>query len=168
MRYRRAHVPGATYFFTVVTARRRPILAGEAAVAALREALRAVMAGHPFHIDALVVLPDHLHTLWTLPEGDADYPTRWMLVKTRVTRALRAGDVKGPVWQARYWEHLIRDEADFAAHADYIHYNPVRHGHARSPAEWPWSSFKRWVETGRYPADWGGSGIVLPEGVGRE
>lgn len=168
MRYRRARVPGATYFFTVVTAGRRPVLADPEIVADVRAALRSVMAAHPFSLEAIVIHPEHIHALWTLPETDTNYSTRWMLVKSMLTRRLHAKGIAGPIWQQRFWEHLIRDDDDYAAHADYIHYNPVKHGYAPHPAAWPWSSFGRWVEMGRYPKDWGGGGILLPKGVGRE
>lgn len=125
------------------------------------------MAKHTFTIDAIVILPEHIHALWTLPDGDADYSTRWMLIKTKLTRSLHRSGVSGPIWQARYWEHLIRDEADFAAHADYIHYNPVKHEYVKAPIDWPWSSFRRWVELGRYPIDWGAA-VKIPVSIGRE
>ncbi len=178
MQYRRAIAPGGTLFFTVVTDRRRPILASAEAVDALREAFRSVRRSRPFEIDAIVVMPDHLHCIWTLPPGDVDFSTRWRLVKTGFTKHCpdilrRAPDTarltrgEQAVWQHRYWEHQIRDDADFARHVDYIHYNPVKHGLARSPLEWPYSSFGRYVEAGVYAPDWG-RGAMGFEGVGRE
>ena len=145
MHYRRAIVPGGTFFFTLVTYRRRPILASDEAIGALRDAFRSVRHSRPFDIDAIVVMPDHLHCIWTLPPDDADFSTRWRLVKTRFTKhcpdtlrripdAARQRKGEQAVWQHRYWEHQIRDEADFTRHADYIHYNPVKHGLVRSPA----------------------------------
>ncbi len=177
MRYRRAFTPGGSFFFTVVTERRRPVLAS-AAVEVLRTALRAVCDTRPFVVDAMVVLPDHLHCIWTLPPGDADFATRWRLVKTWFTKhcapALRAAPnrarmAKGAqaLWQHRYWEHALRDEADFARHVEYIHYNPVKHGLAVSALAWPYSSFRRYVAEGVYPADWGQGGMDF-EGVGHE
>ena len=168
MRYRRAFIPGGAFFFTVVTERRRPLLASANAVEVLRRAMRAVRATRPFEVDAMVVLPDHLHCIWTLPPDDADFATRWRLVKTWFTKhcdpALRAVPNRArvtkrgqAVWQHRYWEHLLRDEADFVRHVEYIHYNPVKHGHAAAPMDWPYSSFRRYVEAGVYPADWGRS-----------
>ncbi len=178
MQYRRAFTPGATYFFTVVTHQRRPLLQSEAAVEALRAAFRTVCASRPFSIDAMVVLPDHVHCLWTLPPDDADFATRWRLIKTWFTKhgpvhqrgakdAARAAKQEQAVWQHRYWEHRVRDEDDYARHVDYIHYNPVKHGWAKSASEWPYSSFRRYVAAGIYPADWGQVEPDL-EGVGRE
>lgn len=144
MRYRRANVAGATYFFTANLADRRAGLLVEH-IDALREVLRRVERTHPFQIDAMVVLPGHLHALWTLPRDDADFATRWMLIKAGFSRQLRpserrtAGRVaKGErgIWQRRYWEHLIRDERDFARHVEYIHFNPVKHGLVKRAVEW--------------------------------
>jgi putative transposase len=118
----------------------------------LRSSFRDTRARHPFTIDAIVVLPDHLHAIWTLPEGDADYATRWRQIKSAFSRALPHDEAisssrlrKGErgVWQRRYWEHTLRDQDDFAAHVDYIHFNPVKHGHAPEPDEWPYSSIHR-------------------------
>ena len=152
-RYIRHFVPGGTYFFTVVTHHRAPIFDNAANVAALGEALRRTRRRRPFDIDAIVVLPDHLHTLWHLPDGDSDFSNRWRDIKKHVTRLL--GATPGRVWQNRFWEHHIRDEDDWRRHMDYIHYNPVRHGHVLHPADWPWSSFRQCVERGWYSADWG-------------
>ena len=178
MHYRRAFTPGATLFFTVVTHDRRPILESAEAVDALRAAFRKVRQTRPFEIDAMVVLPDHLHCLWTLPCEDADFATRWRLIKTCFTKhgpsalrvppdAARAAKQAQAVWQHRYWEHVVRDEHDYARHADYIHYNPVKHGWAPSPADWPHSSFHRHVSAGIYPANWG-QGDMHFEGIGHE
>ena len=130
MRYLRAFIPGGAFFFTVVTERRRPLLAS---VEVLRMAMRAVRATRPFEVDAMVVLPDHLHCIWTLPPDDDDFATRWRLVKTWFTKhgdpALRAVPNRArvakrqqAVWQHRYWEHLLRDEADFVRHVPYRKY----------------------------------------------
>lgn len=178
MRYRRAFTPGATLFFTVVTHHRRPILASAEAIDVLRAALRTVRQSRPFQIDAMVVLPDHLHCIWTLPPQDADFATRWRLIKTWFTKhspaalraqpdAARAAKQQQALWQHRYWEHLVRDEEDYARHADYIHYNPVKHGWAASPADWPYSSFQRHVAVGIYPPDWD-QAAPDSEGMGRE
>jgi putative transposase len=169
MRYRRAKTPGAAYFFTVVAYRRRSILCDPEHVRLLRAAFRAVKHRHPFSIDAFVLLPNHLHCLWTLPPGDCDYPTRWMLIKSHVTRhcapslkttrsAALGRKRLQPVWQQRYWEHQIRDDGDFERHCDYIHYNPVKHDYVPRVADWPYSSFHRFVRAGAYPADWAGDG----------
>ena len=167
--YRRYRVEGATYFFTVVTDGREPFLCQDEARAILRGLLSECRARWPFTTDAIVLLPDHLHALWTLPENDANYSRRWGWVKKEFTKAwLGRGKAEQPVspgrqhkrqrgvLQPRFWEHLIRDEDDFERHADYIHYNPVKHGHSRTPKEWPWSTFHDWVRQGFYPEDWGG------------
>ena len=129
-------------------------------------AIRETRTRLPFHIDAWVVLPEHLHWLWTLPEGDADFPTRWQAIKTAFSKSLpRAPSPtsaslrprESGIWQRRYWEHTIRDERDYTAHMDYIHFNPVKHGLAHHPAAWPYSTFKTCVAKGQYPPDWNGS-----------
>jgi putative transposase len=178
MQYRRAFLPGASYFFTLVTERRRPILASASAVEVLRSAFRSVRKTRPFEVDAIVVLPDHLHCIWTLPPGDADFSTRWRLIKTRFTKqcdpalraeanSARAAKCEQAVWQHRYWEHLLRDETDYTRHVEYIHYNPVKHGLVSSAMEWPYSSFRRYVAAGVYPPDWGQGAMDL-EGIGHE
>ena len=160
--YRRAHVPGATYFFTVnLQDRRSDLLIRE--IDLLRETVRATRARHPFHIDAWVVLPDHMHCMWTLPPGDAGFALRWKVIKfafakrlpvteTRTDNQQRRGE-RG-IWQRRYWEHLIRDERDYQQHFDYIHINPLKHGYVEQLADWPYSSFHRAVAMGVYPAGW--------------
>jgi putative transposase len=169
--YRRLRVAGGTYFFTVVLLdRRSELLVAE--VAALREAVRVVRRRKPFHIDAWVVLPEHIHCVWTLPEGDSNFSARWWDIKRRFSRALPvAGDrEKGRVargergiWQQRFWEHAIRDERDYDAHMDYVHFNPVRHGLVARPGDWAWSSFRRCVSQGVYAAEWDGPGEELAE-----
>ena len=161
--YRRNFIPGASYFFTVnLNDRRSRLLVDH--VAPLRAAFRAVRARHPFMIDAVVVLPDHLHAIWTLPPGDADFATRWRLIKSGFSRSLapheprsasRVAKGERSIWQRRYWEHTLRDELDFERHCDYIHFNPVKHGHAGAVRDWPYSSFPRFVKLGVYPIDWG-------------
>jgi putative transposase len=163
MRYRRAFQPGGSFFFTVVTAHRRPIFASVIAVDLLRDAFRAVRRQRPFDIDAIVILPDHLHCIWTLPEGDADFMTRWRLLKTWFSKRAELKNA----WQPRYWEHVLRDERDLANHVDYIHYNPVKHGLVGKVIDWPHSSFHRYVALGWCAADWGGDAVEV-EGVGRE
>jgi putative transposase len=134
--YRRNFLPGATYFFTVNLADRRSRLLTEK-IDMLRAAFRYARDRHPFTVDAIVILPDHLHAMWTLPEGDADFPLRWRLIKSSFSRALPQGEEtttsrfrrgERGIWQRRYWEHTLRDENDFERHADYIHFNPVKHG----------------------------------------
>ena len=150
MRYRRDRTPGAIYFFTLVTADRRAVFLREPAIDALRASLRHVAFRHPFATLAYVLLPDHYHALWRLPVGDDDFATRWRLIKHGVSHRLGA-----PVWQSRFWEHRIRDEADFERHADYVHYNPVKHGYVSDPACWPHSSLGHCIARGTYPAGWG-------------
>jgi len=165
--YRRLFLPGGTYFFTLVTNFRRPILTAESARAALRTAMHSVRARHPFNVDAIVLLPDHLHCLWTLPPGDEDYSTRWRLIKSAFTmNYLAAGETETArsdsrkkqnergVWQRRFWEHTVRDETEFERLCDYIHYNPVKHAHATCPHAWPYSTFDRFVCDRRYDVDW--------------
>ena len=171
MQYRRAFIPGGTFFFTVVTARRRPIFADEKAVEVLREAFLHVKAKRPFTVDAMVVLPDHLHCLWTLPSADSDFPTRWRLIKTRVTKHFAPAPNRWSsrsIWQSRFWEHAITDEEDYRQHVEYIHYNPVEHGYVRTPSEWPYSSFMRFVKKGTHSEDWGSTEPLLGGDVGRE
>lgn len=167
MHYRRAFAPGGCFFFTLVTHRRRPVFASAQAVGVLRSAFCNVRQSRPFDIDAMVVLPDHLHCIWSLPPGDADFSTRWRLIKTWSTKHCEPGHRAQAMWQQRYWEHQVRDDADFARHVDYIHYNPVKHGLALSAGDWPYSSFSRHVEAGVYSADWGQSAIDF-EGIGQE
>lgn len=161
VRYRRLRTEGATYFFTVALRDRR----ADTLVAHIQELRRAIaqtQAVRPFNIDAMVVLPDHLHSVWTLPEGDSDYSSRWRSIKSSFVRTLRAGgatmvaNARGelPVWQRRFWEHQIRDEVDLHRHIDYIHINPVKHRLVQRVVEWPWSSFHRFVRDGWVSADW--------------
>ncbi len=160
--YRRVRIPGGTYFFTV-TLRDRSSDLLVARIDLLRSAVRDVRAKHPFHIDAWVVLPDHMHCVWTLPEGDVDYSGRWGAIKKRFSKTLPATEARTEamvrrgdrgVWQSRFWEHTIRDDRDYAAHMDYTHFNPVKHGFSEDPAAWPYSSFRHCVARGLYPADW--------------
>lgn len=171
--YRRHFVPGGTYFFTVNLLERRNNDLLVRHIDVLREAVRVTRQSHPFHIAAWVVLPEHMHCIWTLPPGDADYVNRWRLIKMRFSRAipgtepLSASRLKRGergIWQRRYWEHTVRDERDYAAHVDYIHINPLKHGLVRRLADWPYSSFHRMVAGGVYPADWAGDGLA--EGLG--
>jgi putative transposase len=166
-RYIRADTPGATYFFTL-TLQDRGARFLVTHIDDLRASLSQAKQIRPFRIDAIVVLPDHLHALWTLPPDDADFSTRWMLVKQGFTKRLHApgtldagaAAMRGrrgelSLWQRRFWEHQIRDDRDFANHVDYIHFNPVKHGLAASAGAWPHSSFHRFVRDGKLPPDWG-------------
>jgi putative transposase len=163
MDYRRCYQPGGCYFFTVVTHNRQPILTQPDNIARLRRVFRLVRESRPFHIDAIVILPDHLHTVWRLPEDDADFSTRWRMIKHDFSIAIKADAInhsqqrKGEksIWQRRYWEHTLRDETDWRRHIDYIHYNPVRHGYVTTPSAWPYSSFKQAAAKGWYAAGWG-------------
>lgn len=160
--YRRAWVPGGTYFFTVnLCERRRQLLVDR--IDALRDAFRAAHAVRPFSMPTWVVLPDHLHCLWVLPEGDADIATRWRHIKALFSRAVPTGEwrtarrlakAERGIWQRRYWEHLVRDDADMHAHVDYIHINPVKHGHVVRAVDWPYSSFHHYLRHGVLPMDW--------------
>jgi putative transposase len=162
--YLRAYVPGGSYFFTVALLERRRCLLTQH-IDVLHAAFAAVRRQRPFHIDAIVILPDHLHGLWTLPPDDADYSTRWRLIKAAFARSIAPGErlserrqPKGErgIWQRRFWEHAIRDQRDFNTHCDYISYNPVKHGHVARVVDWPYSSFHRFVENGIYPSNWAG------------
>ena len=164
MQYRRARVAGGTYFFTANLADRSADTLVRY-IDDLRQAISKIKATHPFSILAMVVLPEHLHTIWRMPEGDADYPMRWSLIKAGFSRRLgsgerirhsRAAKRERGIWQRRYWEHQIRDEADLARHVDYIHYNPVRHGWVSLPIDWPYSTLHGYIDRGLVSRDWGG------------
>ncbi len=195
MQYRRARTKGGTYFFTVVTYKRKAILANTENVSLLREAfshvmerhhftidVSHVMERHHFTIDAFVLLSDHLHCMWTMPEGDRNFSKRWRLIKSYFSRKCDARYKNTPspsrqnkkeqaVWQRRFWEHLIRDEQDFVKHVEYIHYNPVRHGLVKAPKYWEYSSFHRYVHNGLYDLEWGagqGQDMSFDEMIGKE
>lgn len=162
--YRRAFVPGGCWFFTVNLLERRRTLLVEY-IDELRVAFEQTRRTYPFDIAAIVVLPDHLHAIWTLPPADADFSTRWRLVKTRFAKALPKLERRSAVRkqrnergisQRRYWEHLIRDDADYARHVEYCYFNPVKHGLVRRVRDWPHSSFQRDVRHGLFPLDWAG------------
>ena len=162
MRYRRADVTGGRYFFTVNLAERDKTLLVDY-VDELRDAIKQVKQRHPFEIDAMVVLPDHLHAIWTLPHNDADFSTRWGLIKAAFSRSIKLEErisssrqAKGErgIWQRRFWEHLIRNDDDFECHVNYIHYNPVKHGYVQAPSEWQWSSIHRFIKGGVLKKDW--------------
>ncbi|MGH8274956.1 MAG: REP-associated tyrosine transposase [Terriglobia bacterium] len=164
--YRRAMVAGATYFFTVNCAERHDKSLLTDHIDRLRQAFQKAKNYHPFEIDAIVILPDHLHCVWTLPAGDVDYKTRWALIKAGFSRSLPSGEKRSAsrvkrgergIWQRRYWEHLIRDEPDYARHVDYIHWNPVKHGWVSRVQDWPYSSFHAYVRRGVVPVDWAGA-----------
>jgi REP-associated tyrosine transposase len=169
--YRRAFVPGGCWFFTVnLLNRQSSLLVDE--IEALREATRTTRRRYPFHIDAVVVLPDHIHAVWTLPSDDADFSTRWRLIKSRFARSIPKRERLSPVrqargergiWQRRFWEHLVRNEADYARHVEYCYINPIKHGLVARVRDWPHSSFQRDVSAGIFPEDWAGEVEVRGE-----
>jgi putative transposase len=165
MRHRRANAPSGSFFFTVNLADRTGRLLTDN-VEALRSVFRRVRERHPFQIDAIVVLPDHLHTIWSLPAGDSDFAKRWALIKAGFSRSLPKVDTVRPsrerkrergVWQRRYWEHQIRDEDDFERHVEFIHFNPVKHGLVGRAADWPYSSIHRHIRQGVFNESWAAS-----------
>ena len=165
--YRRDQTLGGTWFFTVIAFNRRPIFCDEIFRKSLKQSIQRTRKKYPFKIDGLVLLPDHLHCVWTLPVGDANYSLRWKLIKQFVTKDCRdhfhmksgLTDAKrkrreSDIWQRRFWEHKIRDDNDFANHLDYIHFNPVKHAHCDTPVSWRFSSFHRYHAMGVYPKNW--------------
>jgi len=162
--YRRIYIPGATWFFTVNLLNRHNNGLLIDHIDGLRTAFRYVKERHPFEIDAVVILPDHLHCIWTLPEKDTDYSKRWNLLKGQFSRSLDKGEQismsrinrrERGIWQRRFWEHMLRNDDDFNRHLDYIHWNPVKHGYVSSVIDWPHSSFHRYVKKGWYSENWG-------------
>ncbi len=162
--YRRNYVAGGSFFFTVTLAERSSNLLTDK-TDILRKAFRLTQSEHPFTINAIVVLPEHLHCIWTLPTDDRDYSTRWKKIKGRFSRHIpkterrsksRISKGERGIWQRRFWEHTLRDETDFNRHIDYIHYNPVKHGHVIRVCDWPHSSFHQYVKQGIYPLNWAG------------
>jgi putative transposase len=166
--YRRAFVPGGTFFFTLVTNLRRPLFDNASARALLGKLIRECQTQWPFSVDAIVLLPDHLHAIWSLRPGDTNYSRSWAWIKKEFTKDwLATGGQEAPisharemegrrgVWQPRFWEHTLEDKDDFENHFDYIHYNPVKHDYVLSPKDWLWSSFHRWVRLGVYDVNWG-------------
>jgi len=180
MQYRRARAKGGSYFFTVVTDRRRPFLCEPENIMLLRSLFTEMKERHPFIIDAIVMLPDHLHCLWTLPEEDSNYSKRWRLIKSAFSRRCgaqykgtmsksRQNKKEQAVWQRRFWEHEIRNDKDYKQHVEYIHYNPVKHGLTAAPSDWPFSSFHRYVAKGLYEQNWGaGEKMTFGDEIGRE
>jgi putative transposase len=176
--YRRNFIPGGTSFFTVVTHERRPILTSDLARSTLRHAMVEERQKRPFQMVASVLLPDHLHAIWTLPTGDEDFSMRWARIKSNFSRPyLEAGGLDGvrsrsrerhlerAIWQRRFWEHTCRDEDDLKRCVDYVHGNPVKHGLVESVIEYPWSTFHRFVREGEYDSGWGG-GLTFPTQIG--
>lgn len=168
--YRRWYVLGGTYFFTLVTYERSKQLTSDLARVLLRRAIDEVRSELPFQIVSWVLLPDHLHTVWTLPPGDSNYSERWKRIKGAFSKSyLAEGGTEGvrnrsrrrrreaAVWQRRFWEHTVEDERDLLECVDYVHWNPVKHGLVSRVRDWPWSTFHRFVEAGHYAIDWGGT-----------
>ncbi|WFU30441.1 transposase [Bradyrhizobium brasilense] len=164
--YRRNFIAGGSFFFTVNLEDRRLRLLTDH-IDQLRAAFRETRERHPFTTEAIVILPDHLHAVWSLPEGDADFATRWRQIKSTFSRSLPVGELisgsraarsERGIWQRRYWEHTIRDESDLTRHIDYVHINPLKHGLVKRVRDWPYSSFHRMVRLGVYPEDWAGDG----------
>jgi putative transposase len=162
--YRRANIEGGLFFFTITLADRSDDLLVRY-IDRLRRIYRTIQQRHPFETVAICVLPDHLHALWRLPSGDANFPLRWSLIKSGFSRGLPGNEPRSQsklakrergLWQRRYWEHAIRNQADLVRHIDYIHYNPVKHGLVRRVSDWRYSSFKHYVARGDLPPDWGG------------
>jgi len=166
--YRRSLIEGGTYFFTVVTYNRRPILISTEARNLLRSAWMDVRKRFPFTTDAVCLLSEHIHCIWTLPDGDLNYSVRWKEIKRLFTKSylerIGPGETRSEsrvkrgeatIWQRRFWEHTIRDQTDLNHHLDYIHYNPVTHGLVQTVSDWPWSSFHRYVKMGYYETNWG-------------
>lgn len=175
--YRRSRLDGGVYFFTVVTGSRREVLCQPEVRVALRRAVAEVRSLSPFEIVAWVLLPDHLHCIWRLPQDDADYASRWNLIKGKTTRmrglqgsVTASGQRRrdGRLWQRRFWEHTVRDELDLTRHVDYVHWNPVRHGLVRETAAWPYSTFHRYCRLGIYPDSWSGGLADGAEATARE
>jgi putative transposase len=169
-RYLRPRTAGSTFFFTLVTFERRKILTLDTSRQILARTISEVRNQYPFAIEAWVLLPEHLHAIWTLPEEDKDYSKRWGLIKAKFSKEARVLFHAEPlantsrskrretaIWQRRFWEHCIRNDQDFHRHLDYIHYNPVKHGLVSEVKDWAFSSFHRFVRQGFYPANWGAS-----------
>jgi putative transposase len=165
--YIRPIAPGGTFFFTVVTEGREPFLCDTTARQILHDAIEACRTTRPFTLDAMVLLPDHTHAIWTLPPGDTDFSARWAAIKAVFTRhwlaqggrehgrsTSRLSNRRRGVWQRRFYDHLIRDDADYERHLNYIHWNPVKHGLATCPHAWPFSTFHRLVQANLYERDW--------------
>jgi putative transposase len=161
--YRRVKIEGSMFFFTVILADRSSRLLLDQ-IDHLRQVYRSVQLGRPFETVAICILPDHIHAIWALPENDADFSTRWNLIKGGFSRGVgprsrspsKVRKREKGVWQRRYWEHAIRNDTDLERHVDYVHFNPVKHGHVSCVGDWPHSSFHRYVERGLLTPDWGG------------
>lgn len=167
--YRRFHIKGGTYFFTVVSYHRYHIFSSPVARDLLHQAFKTTQTKLPFTLDAISLLPDHIHCIWTLAEGDCDNASRWRRIKGLFSQTYRVKVGAGhpsdesrirrgelAIWQRRFWEHVIEDEKDLENHIHYIHFNAVKHGYVKRVSDWRWSSFHRYVDMGYYDNDWGG------------
>jgi putative transposase len=172
--YKRLRTEGGCYFFTVVLAQRNDNNLLIKHVDDLRKSFKHVQQNHPYIMDAVVIIPDHLHCTWQLPKGDANFSTRWHLIKAHFSQSINKGEIfnksrqkKGErgIWQRRFWEHLIRDDKDYANPVEYIHYNPVKHGYADHVVDWKYSSFHQWVDQGVYTPDWAAADNVINIGL---
>ena len=179
---------GQTYFFTVVTYQRKPVLCLDESRAILKKTLMELRGRHPFKINAWVLLPDYIHCIWELPENDHDYSMRWGWLKKTFTQQIRKIESKdirrlvgtahptmsgkrhreGTIWQRRFWEHMIRDDDDYRNHCDYIHFNPVKHALVKSPIDWPYSTLHRFLKNNIYSKSWGAAGVEFTEKIGKE
>ena len=166
MHYRRLMIPGTCYFFTVVLQDRRSDLLVRK-IKELRQAFKQAIERYPFIIDGIVILPDHVHLMMTLPSDDSNYSQRLGFIKSYFSRQIelfepvsvsRKNKRERGIWQRRFWEHVIRDELDYSRHLDYIHYNPVKHGYVSKPSEWQYSSIHRYINLGIIPQDWASHG----------
>ena len=161
--YKRIRIKGGCYFFTVNLAHRKGNQLLIRHIDALRAAFKKIKQNHPFKMDAVVILPEHLHCIWQLPQGDDDYSTRWRLIKSEFSQSIETGEYisqsrqrknERGIWQRRFWEHLIRNDEDYSYHFDYIHYNPVKHGYVKRVKDWQYSSFHYWVSKEVYSLSW--------------
>ncbi len=176
--YRRLKINAKTYFITVVTYQRKTIFSTDLASSILRDAINKTREILPFEIDAWVLLPDHMHAIWTLPDNDADFSKRWGMIKkefsksakekiknTKTISKSRSVRRESNYWQRIFWNHMIRNEKDYRIYMDYLHYNPVKHGHVKQVKDWPYSSFHRYVKESIYPLNWGGETVSSEDGA---
>ncbi len=180
MEYRRSKMAGGTFFFTVVTHNRRKFLCEPENIILLRRGFRQVITEFSFKVEAIVVLPNHIHCIWTLPLEDNNFSNRWRLIKNYFSRncdvkykgkvsTSRKKKGEYAVWQRRFWEHQIKDENDYINHVNYIHYNPVKHGYVKAPKDWQYSSFMSYVERKVYDINWGAEEYIeFPDCIGNE
>jgi len=170
--YRRNRVPGGTYFFTINLLERKKTLLVDH-IDELRFAVAKTRNHNPFHVDGWVILPDHMHCIWTLPKGDDDYSGRWRAIKTTFSKSTPKTEYQSKtrikhkergIWQRRFWEHTIRDEVDYQNHMDYLHFNPVKHALVKNVQDWEYSTFHHLVKKGVYPTNWGGEDIKIITG----